>query len=113
MIIRRGDVYFARLGDARAEGLDEIPVIVMSRDSLNQNCPVIVVVPVVEKMGKTRNYPSRVSIRAGDGGITVDSIALGEQVRALDTSRLGKQVGHLAAHTIAEISVVLRIVLDI
>jgi mRNA interferase MazF len=113
VIIRRGDVFLARLNNERTEGLDEIPVIVMSRDSLNQNCPVIVVVPVVEKIGKTRIYPSRVPIRAGDGGITVDSIALGEQVRAIDASRLGKQLGHLTVHTIAEISVVLRIVLDI
>jgi mRNA interferase MazF len=113
VIIRRGDVYFARLGDERAEGLVEIPVIVMSRDSLNQNSPVIVVVPVVVKTSKKRIYPSQAPIRAGDGGITTDSIALGEQVRAIDASRLGKQLGHLAVHTIAEISAVLKIVLDI
>ncbi len=113
MIIRRGDVYLARLGDERAESLTEIPVIVVSRDSLNQNSPVIVVVPVVEKTGKKRIYPSQTPIRAGDGGISADSIALGEQVRAIDASRLGKQLGHLAVHTIAEISAVLKIVLDI
>jgi mRNA interferase MazF len=113
VIIRRGDVYLARLGDERAEGLDEIPVIVMSRDSLNQNCPVVVVIPVVEKTSKTRIYPSRAPVRAGDGGIKADSIALGEQVRSLDASRLGKQLGHLAVHTIAEMSAVLKIVLDI
>lgn len=113
MIIRRGDVYFARLGDERAEGPVEMPVIVVSRDSLNQNSPVIVIVPVVEKTGRKRIYPSQAPIRAGDGGITVDSIALGEQVRAIDASRLAKQLGHLPVHTIAEISAVLRIVLDI
>ena len=113
MIIRRGDVYLARLGNERAEAPVEMPVLVVSRDALSQNSPVIVVVPVVEKTGKKRIYPSQAPIRAGDGGISADSIALGEQVRAIDTSRLGKQLGHLAVHTIAEISAVLKIVLDI
>ena len=113
MIIRRGDVYIARLGNEGGEGPAEIPVVVVSRDSLNQNSPVIVIVPVVEKASRKRIYPSHAPIRAGDGGFKVDSIALGEQVRAIDTSRLVRQQGHLTVHTIAEISSVLRIVLDV
>ena len=113
MIIRRGDVYLARLGNESQEGQSEIPVIVVSRDSLNQNSPIIVVLPVVGKAGRKRIYPSQLGIRAGDGGIATDSIALGEQVRSIDASRLGKQLGHLTVHTIAEISAVLKIVFDI
>lgn len=112
MTIRRGDVYLARFGNAREENADTT-VIVMSRDSLNQNSPIIVVVPVVEKTGKKRIYPSQWPIRSGDGGIQTDSVVLGELVRALDVSRLGKQIGHLSQSTIAEISAVLKIVLDL
>lgn len=110
-MIRRGDVYLARIGND--QGIAEIPVVVVSRDSLNQYSPVIVVIPVVEKTGRKRIFPSQLPIRAGDGGIPSDSIALGEQVRAIDTSRLVKQLGHLAAHTITEVSTVLKITLDI
>lgn len=112
MTIRRGDVYLARFGNAAEENGDTT-VIVMSRDSLNQNSPIIVVVPVVEKTGKKRIYPSQWAIRSGDGGIQADSVVLGELVRALDVSRLGKQLGHLSQPTIAEISAVLKIVLDL
>jgi mRNA interferase MazF len=79
VIIRRGDVYLARLGDEGADSFPETPIFVVSRDSLNQNSPVIVVVPVIEKTGKKRIYPSQCPIRSGDGGITADSIALGEK----------------------------------
>lgn len=90
-----------------------MPVIVVSRDSLNQNSPIIVVIPVIEKTGKKRIYPSQLAIRVNDGGIPFDAIALGEQVRAIDISRLGKQMGHLHVHTITEVAAILKIVLDI
>jgi len=109
VIIRRGDVFLARLGNENAE----VPVVIVSRDSLNQNSPVVVIVPVVDRASRKRTYPSHAHIRAGEGGFKVDSIALGEHVRAIDTARLVKQQGHLTVHTIAEIASVLRIVLDI
>ena len=113
MIIRRGDVYLARLDSQAGQRNVEHAVVVVSRDSLNQNSPVVVVVPIVEKTGRRRIYPSQWPVHAGDGNLPADSIVLGEQVRAISVSRLGQQLGHLAPHTIAEISAVLKIVLDL
>ena len=112
-MIRRGDVYLARIDAEGGEARAERPVIVISRDSLNQNSPIIVVVPVVDRASRRRIYPSQTALRAGDGGLMTDTVVLGEQVRAINVSRLGQQLGHLAAHTIAEISSVLKIVLDL
>ena len=112
-MIRRGDVYLARIDAEGGQARAERAVVVISRDSLNQSSPVVVVVPVVDKTSRRRIYPSQTIIRAGDGGLTVESVALGEQVRAISVSRLGQQLGHLATHTIAEVSAVLKIVLDL
>lgn len=112
MIIRRGDVYLARMG-TEGDRRPETPVVVVSRDALNQNSPVVVVVPVVEKSGRRRTYPSQAPMRNGDGNLPADSIVLGEQVRAISVSRLERQIGHLSPHAIAEISAVLKIVLDL
>jgi len=59
----------------------------MSRDSINQISPVVVVVPVTDRAHKRRLYPSHVVLKAGDGGLTKESGALGEQVRAMNTTR--------------------------
>ena len=113
MIIRRGDIFLARIDGDGKVGQADRHVVVVSRDSLNQNSPVVVVVPLMEKAGRRRIYPSQVTIHAGEGSLTSEMVVMGEQVRAISVTRLGAHVGHLGAHTVAEISAVLKIVLDL
>jgi mRNA-degrading endonuclease toxin of MazEF toxin-antitoxin module len=60
-----------------------------------------------------RLYPSQVLIHAPDGGLGVDSVAMGEQVRALAKSRLGRRRGVLAPQTMAQLDHALLIALDL
>ena len=91
----------------------ERPVIIMSRDSINQNSPVVVVVPVTDRGHKRRLYPSHVVLKAGDGGLTKESVALGEQVRAINTTRFTSYMGHLSGNSLTQIAAALEIVLDL
>ena len=112
--MKRGDIYKARLEPHEgSEQGGERPVIVVSRDSINQYSPVVVIVPITDKSNKTRSYPSHAILKAGEGGLTMDSLALGEQVRAISASRLVKYVGHLPPQKMAEVAAVLKIVLDL
>ena len=43
-----------------------------------------------------RLYPSRVLVRSPDGGLAADSVALAEQVRVLNKSRLLRRRGNLS-----------------
>jgi mRNA interferase MazF len=111
---KRGEVYMARLEPR--EGSEQggaRPVIIMSRDSINQNSPVVVIVPVTDRGHKRRLYPSQVVLKAGDGGLTKESVALGEQVRAINTTRLTGYMGHLSGNSITQIGTALKIVLDL
>lgn len=113
-MVRRGDVVVAKLDPAEgSEQAGERPVVVMSRDSINQNSPVVIVVPITDRRNKKRIYPSHVILKAGEGGLKIDSVALGEQVRAVNTTRFVVQLGHLAPHSIAAIATALRIALDL
>ena len=47
------------------------------------------------------------------GGLTIDSVALGGQVRAITKSRLLRQRGSLSAATMRTIDGALRITLDL
>lgn len=111
---RRGDVFMARLGPHKgSEQAGSRPVIVVSRDSISQNSPVVLIVPVTDRRHKHRIYPSQVVLKQGDGGLTKESVVLGEQLRAISTSRFIRQMGHLSAGGMAEIGEALRIALDL
>ena len=55
----RGDVFSARLDPTEgSEQAGTRPVIVVSRDSINANSPVVVVIPVTDAGNVKRLYPS-------------------------------------------------------
>jgi mRNA interferase MazF len=112
--VRRGDVYDARLDPVEgSEQAGTRPVIVVSRDAINANLSIVVVVPCTTYRPSTRLYPSRVLISTPDGGLTVDSVALCEQVRTVTKGRLLRQRGTLSSRSIAAVDRALRITLDL
>lgn len=110
----RGDVYCALLDPTKgSEQAGTRPVIIVSRDAINLHSPLVIVVPVTGRENKTTIYPSQVVLKAGDGGLAKESVALGEQVRAMSKGRLGKPLGHLPGHRMTEINAALKIALDL
>jgi mRNA interferase MazF len=112
--MKRGDVYDARLSPTEgSEQSGTRPVVVVSRDAINQNSPVVVIVPLTDAANVKRSYPNNVPVRAGEGGLDLDSVALGGQVRAIATSRLLRRRGSLTPATMQQIDRALRITLDL
>lgn len=112
--MKRGDVYDARLSPT--EGSEQTgvrPVIIVSRDAINRYSPVIVVVPLTKAANVRRNYPSNVRLSKSGGGLTVDSVALGGQVRAIAKSRLLRHRGHISTESMRQVNKALRITLDL
>jgi mRNA interferase MazF len=113
-VARRGDVYMARLDPREgSEQAGQRPVVVVSRDSINEHSSVVVVVPVTDRAHKKTIYPSHVVLSVGEGGLVKESVVLGEQVRAISTTRLIRYMGHLSGLNLTQIASALRIVLDI
>jgi mRNA interferase MazF len=107
-------VYDARLDPTEgSEQAGTRPVVIVSRDAINMASPVVIVVPCTTYRPGRRLYPSHVLIHAPDGGLDIDSIALGEQVRALAKSRLGRQRGILSPQALAQLDRALLIALDL
>ena len=110
----RGDVYDARLNPTEgSEQRGTRPVVIVSRNAINDNSPVIVIVPLTDAANTKRPYPNNVHIPADEGGLSMDSIALVGQVRAVDVSRLLRRRGTLSAGTMRAIDRALRITLDL
>jgi mRNA interferase MazF len=112
--MKRGEIYDARLEPV--EGSEQggtRPVIVVSRNDINDNSPVILAVPCTTYQPGKKIYPTQVLIKAPDGGLTNDSIALADQVRVLAKSRLIKLRGNLSTAIIDQLNQALSIALDI
>jgi mRNA interferase MazF len=112
--MKRGEVFAARLDPT--EGSEQAgvrPVVIVSRNAINDASPVVVVVPLTSSKQGRKLYPSHVAIRASDGGLRVDSVALTEQVRAISKSRLGELWGSLSVIAMQGINRALLITLDL
>ena len=112
--MKRGDIYLARLDPTEgSEQAGTRPVILISRDAINRASPVVIVIPCTTHWTKRRIYPSQVVLRSPDGGLNADSIALGEQVRAVAKSRLVQHLGSLPPGSIDQVNRALLIALDL
>ncbi|HLY24180.1 MAG TPA: type II toxin-antitoxin system PemK/MazF family toxin [bacterium] len=112
--MKRGDVYDARLDPT--EGTEQAgrrPVVIVSRDAITMHMPIVIVVPVTTYRMDRRLYPSQVLLRAPEGGLTADSVALAEQVRALAKGRLHRHRGTLSPQALRQIDHALSIALDL
>ncbi len=107
-------MYDAALGPTRgSEQAGFRPVVVVSRDAINRASSVVIVVPCTTYREGRRIYPSQVLIEAPEGGLEADSLALGEQVRAVAKGRLRRRRGVLSSETLSRLDRALLIALDL
>ena len=86
-------------------------MVVFSRDSINANSPVVVVIPVTDASNVKRVYPSHTHLSKGSGGLKMDSVAKAEQIRAIQISRFVGYYGRLNKAAMERIEDAIRITL--
>lgn len=107
--MNRGDVYWVRLDPIEgSEQAGTRPAVIVSRDAINRNSPVVVICPLTSADRVTRLYPSDVLVRAPEGGLRADSVVLTLQVRAVAKARLLEQLGTLKTETLAQVEHALK-----
>jgi len=112
--MQRGDIYWVRLDPTEgSEQAGTRPAVIVSRNSINRASPVVVICPVTSASNISRFYPSDVLIQAPEGGLTVDSVILTLQVRAVAKARLNGRLGTLKPATLLRINQALDITLDL
>ncbi len=108
----RGDVFSARLDPTEgSEQAGTRPVVVISRDSINANSPVVVIVPLTDTANVKRLYPSHAHFPKGAGGLRMDSVAKAEQIRAIQVSRFVSYYGRMDRASLERIEESIRITL--
>jgi mRNA interferase MazF len=89
-------VFRARLDPTEgSEQAGARPVLVVSREVINQALPIVGVVPLTTRKQGRRVYPTEVLLPAMAAGQPEDSIAMAHQIRTISRGRLGKPFGEL------------------
>lgn len=95
MMIKRGDIYYADLSPVIGSEQGGVrPVLVIQNDVGNKHSPTIIVAAITSQINKAK-LPTHIEIKAGDYGVSKDSVILLEQIRTIDKKRLKEKTGHL------------------
>ncbi len=106
--VKRGEVYYADFDPTVGSEQGGVrPLLIIQNDVGNKYSPTTVVVPITSKVGKKSHQPTHVPVRCE--GLSMNSMALLEQIRTLDKSRLKSRVGELDAETMKRIETALLI----
>jgi mRNA interferase MazF len=74
---------------------------------------VVIIVPTTGAEHKPKLYPTHILLKTGTGGLTKDSVAIAEQVRAIAKARLQTNIGQLRLEHMSLISAALKIAMDL
>ncbi len=113
MSARRGEVWLTEFDPV--EGHEQVgrrPALVLSVDSFNASrADLATVLPMTSK--PRPNNPFRVEVCPPEGGLSVVSYIIGEQLRTVSTRRLVKPLGMVSRTTLEKVADVVRVVLGL
>lgn len=103
MTIKRGEIWLANLNPTRGpEQAGTRPVLIFQNNIISKYTTTILAIPLTTNLRRA-SLPSCVQISKDEGGLASDSVALCHQFRALDRSRLLKNLGTVTEHTVSAI----------
>jgi len=71
------------------------PVLVISREVINQRIPVLTILPITSLKKARKVYPTEVLLKRDIAGLKRDSLVMAHQIRTISKERLVKRVGFL------------------
>jgi mRNA interferase MazF len=100
---RRGEIYLVDFDPTLGAEIQKTrPALILQNDIANRHSPITIVAAITSKFDNTL-YPTEVLIRPPEGGLTVESVVLLNQVRSIDKRRLVKRLGVLKSATMRQV----------
>jgi mRNA interferase MazF len=116
MQVKRGEIYFANLGDSACNiGSEQDgyrPVLIIQNDIGNRYSPTVIVACVTTKIYKA-NIPTHIKINAFDYGLTDDNLILCEQLKTIDKVRLRAFLTELKTNDMNRVNNALKLSLEL
>ncbi len=79
------------------------PALVVQNDIANRYSPITIVAAITSTVDP-RPRPTRVLVKAAEGGLSGDSMVLLNQIRSVDKRRLLKRLGKLSPVTLEDVN---------
>ncbi|MBQ7829802.1 MAG: type II toxin-antitoxin system PemK/MazF family toxin [Clostridia bacterium] len=106
--IRRGEIYIADLDPViGSEQGGERPVLVIQNNVGNTHSPTVIVLAITSRCQKKKYMPTHIPIESSD--LSMSSIALAEQVRTVDKTRLTRYVGRASKESMEAVDQALKV----
>jgi mRNA interferase MazF len=110
---KRGDVVVVDLDPTiGAEIRKRRPALVIQNDIDNRYSPITIVAAITSRID-AELYPTEVHVRPPEGGLSMPSMVLLNQIRSVDRRRLVGRLGKLKPETMARVDRALQISLGI
>lgn len=110
--IYRGDIYLANLNPYKgSEQGGKRPVIIIQNNVGNHYSPTVIVTAVTSRFFKKRALPTHVPLDNEE--LEKNSLALLEQIRTIDKSRLIRKIGRVTEEKMKEIGAAIHVSLDL
>ena len=106
---KRGEIYLVNFDPTVGAEIQKTrPALIVQNDIANRHSPITIVAAVTSQFDDPL-YPTEVLIRSPEGGLTVDSVVLLNQVRSVDKRRLVRRLGALTPTTMEQVTRALQI----
>ena len=109
--VLRGEIYYADLSPAYGSEQGGLrPVLIVQNNVGNRHAPTTIIAPLTSRLTK-KPLPTHVEFSCEH--LSQDSVALLEQIRTIDKSRLKQRMGWASAEVMTEIDRALKISLGL
>jgi mRNA interferase MazF len=96
---RRGEVYLVAFDPTIGAEIQKTrPALVVQNDIANRHSPITIVAAITSQFDEPL-YPTEVLIQPPEGGVTIPSVVLLNQIRSIDKRRLVRRLGILTPAT--------------
>ena len=110
---RRGDIYLLNFDPTLGSEIQKTrAALVIQNDISNRHSPITIVAAMTTKYGDPP-YPTEVAMLPDESGLSRDSAALLNQIRAVDRQRLVKRIGRADERTMRRVDRAIEISLGL
>ncbi len=101
--MKRGEIWMVDFGPVTGpEQAGTRPAVILQNDSLGQVFATTIVVPLTTNLRRL-SLPTTLLLKAGEGGLPQDSVALCYQVQVRGKARLTQRLGTLSRQRVTDI----------
>jgi mRNA interferase MazF len=113
----RGDIVLVNLPQAaRVAGHEQVgtrPALVVHEDATSNTLSVVMIVPFTSNL-KAQGFPHTILIQPSrQNGLSMPSVLLVFQLRAIDRQRVSKKIGHLEDEIMGKVNQEIKDLLDL